>query len=131
MKTICKPQTRQSKCTCRHIFRTTWKCYAPGHEPSVFPVSQGFSSVDEWQLAFQGLLSVEIAESSCNRVSLCLSGYGVLVCHRLQSDVSIMICTHLSLLLLSFCFTATTCICGIQLVCLVCGPRNGCAHCVC
>jgi len=131
MKTICKPQTRVSKCTCRHIYRTTVQCYAADYEPSVFPVSQGFSSIYKWQLAFQGLLSVEMVESSCRRISICLSRYGMLVCHRLQSAISIMICTHLSSLLLSFSFTAITYICGTQLACLVRGRRDGCAHCVC
>jgi hypothetical protein len=130
MKTMYKLQTRQSKCTCTHIYRTTSKYYAPGYEPSVFPVSQGFSSIYKWQLALQGLLSVEMVESSCHRIFICLSRYGMLVCHRLKSDVSIMICTHLSLLLLSFSFIAMTCVCGTQLVCLVCGHRDGCAHCV-
>ena len=58
MKIICKPQTSQSKCTCRHIYRTTWKFCSPGYEPSVFLVSQGFFSIYESQLAFHGLLSV-------------------------------------------------------------------------
>jgi hypothetical protein len=58
-----------------------------------------------WQLAFQGLLSsVETVESSCRRVSICSSGCGMLVCHRLQSDVSILICTNLSPLFISFLF---------------------------
>lgn len=116
---------------CRHIYRTTSKYYAPDYEPSVFPVSQEFSSIYKRQLAFQGLLSVEMVENSCHRISICLSPYDMLICHRLNSDVSIMICTHLSSLLLSFSFTAMTCICGTQLVCLVCGHRDGCAHCVC
>ena len=136
VNTVCSEEEKQFV-NHRHVdrsvpvgvfYRTTWQFYAPGYKPSVFPVSKGFSSLVKGKLAFPGLLYVETVESSCRRVAIYLSGYGMFVCHRLNSYLSILFCTHLSPLL--FISTVMTCFCGTQLVCLVCGHRDGRGRCL-